>query len=210
MKNSILFYIIILIAPIFCFSQTIDSIDFISPFNDGLASIKKDNQWAFIDTEGTIVIDFKHDIIIPNMGHEDYPIFSNNRCLISQKKDGVTYFGYIDKTGSTVIKPQFLNATNFNDNIALAIELAKDTLGVNNVMKKPIVNYNYFEVIINNEGKIISYLTQKPKRIVLYKDFIKQPPKFTTKILSDNLMAVMDENKTWTIKKIFYLEQDTP
>tara|TARA_R110001583_G_scaffold118602_3_gene270038 strand:+ start:3394 stop:4014 length:621 start_codon:yes stop_codon:yes gene_type:complete len=202
MKKSILLYVVIVLLPFICFSQTLEGIDYISPFNEGLAAIKKGDKWAFINTEGTVVINFRDDLVKSNFDEGSYPVFKNSRCLIWEEKEGIKYYGYINTLGKSIIKPQFLNAANFNNEIAMAIKLAKDTIGHNDILDKPIVNYNYFEVIIDTKGEITHYLTQKPKHITLSKRFIKQSPKFTTKLLSDNLFAIWTKEKKWEIKKV--------
>ena len=126
MKRMIIPLVMVLIAPILCFPQAIENIDYISPFNEDVAAIKKGNLWAFIDASGTMIIDFRDDVVVTKNGDEDYPIFKNDRCLISHMKDGINYFGYIDKTGKTVIEPQFLNATPFENNVAVVLKLTEE------------------------------------------------------------------------------------
>ena len=202
MKKTAILFIAFILIPFFGLTQIIESIDYISPFNDGVAAIKKGNQWAFINEKGTITVSFRNDLVSTKKDNNNYPIFKNNRCLISQEKDGISYFGYIDKSGNTVITPQFLNAFNFNNDVAIVLELVKKTRGNNNVLKKPVVNYVYFQVVINTNGEIMHYLTQEPKHITLDKDFIKQPPRITSRLLSNDAFAIWSKAKKWEIKKI--------
>ena len=109
MKKLILLFSIIILIPIFGSAQVIDSINYISPFHDGFASIQKDNEWAIIDEEGTIVIDFRADLVSLKIKNESYPVFINGRCLIKEIKDDVAYFGYIDINGDIVVEPKFIN-----------------------------------------------------------------------------------------------------
>mgnify|MGYP003630188512 FL=1 len=200
MKNLL---IALLLLPFMGVAQTIENIDYISPFHNDLAAIKKGNKWAFINKEGETVIDFRNDFVSTNINNVSYPLFYNDRCLIEQIKDGVSYFGYIDKSGKTIIKPQFLNATNFNKGKALALKVKKEIIGYNNIFRKNMVNYHYFEVVIDTEGNMTDHLTQlaihtppKPKS--------KKPiPIITSKLISKNLVAVKRDNK-WVIKKITY------
>lgn len=197
--------IICIASIVFSFSgiaQTIQNIDFISPYSDGVAAIQKGDNWAFINNQGDLVIDFRSDLVLTTIGNLEYPVFNSNRCLIVEKKDGISYFGFIDKSGQTVIKPQYLNATNFNTDLALAIELVKTNIGNNDLLEKPMVNYGSREVIINTSGEITHYLTQDPKRITLSKDFMGKPPEITSKIISNNVFAVWTKENKWEIKKI--------
>jgi hypothetical protein len=193
--------IILLIIPIFVCSQTTEELDFIGPFNDGLVAVKKGDSWGFINDKGNIVIAFRNDLVLTETDGFKYPIFKNNRCLITQKKADISYFGYIDKTGKTVIEPQFLNATNFNNNYALALELRAENIGKNELLDKNIVYYKYFEVTIDTEGNIKDYLNPKGVNIALNKRGLK-PPKINSRFISNDLLTTMNENKKWIIKTI--------
>lgn len=202
MKKTIILFIATLLIPFFGISQTFENLDYISPFNEGVSAIKKDNQWAFINSDGDIVVNFRNDLVVTKFDDGNYPIFKNGRCLIEKKKDGISYFGYIDTSGKTVIEPRFLNAKNFNNNVATVLELEKEEVGKNRALDKSVVYYKYYEVTIDTQGNVKNYLTQKGINIVLDKKFLRKPPKFTAKQISDNLIAVKNENGKWTIKKI--------
>ena len=61
--NLLVLLVVLFLIPVFVGAQTIENLDFISPFNDGLSAIKKDNQWAFINQEGSIVLNFRNEYI---------------------------------------------------------------------------------------------------------------------------------------------------
>ena len=206
MKKLVAFFALVLLLPLIGFSQDLDKIEYISPFNDGLASVKKGNEWGFINTNGDLVIDFRTDVVLSKVGDLNYPVFSDDRCLIVEDRDGISYFGYINATGETIIEPQFLNATNFKGSKAIALELVKKDLGKNDLLGKPIVSYDYFEVVIDVNGNVEHYLFMDPVHVALSKKYIRQPPKITSKILSDSAYATLGENNTWEIKK-FDLKQ---
>ena len=44
-------------------SQLITGLDEVSPFNEGLAAVKKGDQWAFMDKQGAIALDFRDDLV---------------------------------------------------------------------------------------------------------------------------------------------------
>ena len=201
MKKRAILFVAIILLPFFGFSQSIENIDYISPFHDGLAAIKKGNQWAFINNQGVIAIDYRDDIKESKIESENYPIFKNGRCLITQTKDDIIYFGYIDKSGNTVIKPQFLNATIFNNNTAIVLELVKESPWSNNILEKPVVYYKYFEAVINTNGEIIHSLSD-PIPITLSKDYVRETPKITSKLISDKTYATWSKDKKWEIKKL--------
>ncbi len=202
MKKAVILFFVIILVPLFGFNQTIDQVDYISPFNDGVAAIKKGDQWGFVNTEGNLVVNFRDDLVSTKTDKGKYPIFFDGRCLITQVKKGIIYYGYIDKSGIAVIAPKFLNATKFNNNTAIVLELVEKIRSNNNVLRKPVVTHVYFEVVINTDGEILHYLTQKPKHITLDKRFIKQPLKIRSRLLSDNVFAIWSKAKKWDIKKI--------
>tara|TARA_R110002049_G_scaffold55337_3_gene153605 strand:- start:8118 stop:8723 length:606 start_codon:yes stop_codon:yes gene_type:complete len=191
--------IILLLIPVFVFAQTTEQLDFVAPFNDGLAAVKKNSSWGFINDEGNLVIAFRNDLVLTKTDDYEYPVFNDNRCLISENKKGVTYFGYIDKTGKTAIAPRFLNALNFNNNKAIALDIIKEKLGNNDVLGKNVVNYRYFEVTMDSNGNVENYLNPKGVNVVLDRKFLRKPPKITAKKISDNIYAVITENNRWKI-----------
>ncbi|MFK2818714.1 WG repeat-containing protein [Flavobacteriaceae sp. LMIT009] len=201
MKKLVALFALVLLIPLNGISQNLDKIDYISPFNDGLASVKKGNEWGFINTNGDLVIAFREDLVLSKVGALSYPIFSNERCLITEELNGISYFGYINTTGKTIIEPQFLNATNFNESKAIALELVKKNLGTNNLLDKPVVSYDYFEVVIDVNGNILHYLMTEPIHITLSKKFIRHPPNITTRLLSNGAYAILGKNKKWEIRK---------
>ncbi len=202
MKKLAIVLITALLIPVFAFTQTTEEFDLITPYNEGVAAVKKNNQWGFINNIGDVIINFRDDLVLTKTNDGNYPAFKNNRCLISIKKEGISYFGYIDKTGKTVIEPRFLNALNFNNNETIALELIKEKLGENEVLGKNVVNYTYHEVIIDSNGTNLIYLNPKGVNVVLDNKFLKKPPKITSKFISKDMVAVMSENKKWVIKSI--------
>ena len=86
MKKVLYLFLATLIIPFIGLTQTIENLDFISPFHDDLSAIQKDGQWAFINTNGDVVIDFRDDLVTTKSNDTNYPIFNDGRCLIKQNK----------------------------------------------------------------------------------------------------------------------------
>jgi len=202
MKKALILFLAILIIPISGSSQEIENLDYISPFHEDLAAIKKEGQWEFINTIGEIIIDFRDDLVVTSVGDINYPIFSEDRCLIEEQKDDISYFGYIDTSGKTVIEPQFLNAANFNEERALALKLIKDVVAKNEALEKNVVYYKYHEVVIDKNGEAKNYLNPKGVNVVLDKDFLKEPPQITAKQISKTLYAFKGKHTKWTLIRI--------
>ena len=200
MKKAIL---LLAFIPLFGFTQSIENLDYVSPFHDDVAAIQKNGEWAFINQKGDIVMNYRSDLVTTTSDGKTYPIFVNNRCLITKEEAGVTYFGYIDKTGATVIKPQFLNATNFKNNVAIALNVVKENSGKNNILGKSVVSYRYYEVTIDTNGEVKDYLSPDDGiSVVLEKKYLSKPPKISSKHLGDQLVVTKGENGKWTVKKV--------
>ncbi|MBL87658.1 MAG: hypothetical protein CMO82_13505 [Winogradskyella sp.] len=195
-------FLTLLIIPLLGIGQTIENIDFVSPFHDGLSSVKKGNSWAFIDQNGSIIIDFRQDLVKTKTDKGYYPLFSNGKCIIAHKKDDILYYGFIDKKGNISIEPQFLNVLNFQGNKTLALIVHKETIGFNDIFKKDVVNYHYFEVVIDENGNSLDHLTQLALHISPKYSKSKEPPVITSKIISDNLIAVKGDDNKWNLRKI--------
>jgi len=189
----------LLLMPILGLAQSLENLDYISPFHNGYAAIKKNNQWAFINNKATIAIDFRNDLVTTTAGHVNYPIFNDGRCLIKKQKQGISYFGFIDTSGKTIIEPQFLNATNFSEGKAITLKLVKETTGKNDALGKNIVYYKYFEVTIDPNGNVIDYLNPKGKNMILDNEFLTEAPEITSKQISKDVFAIKGKNNKWTI-----------
>ncbi|AUC81127.1 WG repeat-containing protein [Lacinutrix sp. Bg11-31] len=199
MKKAAILVFTLIIIPFLGYTQ---NIDYISPFHNDVAAIKKGDQWAFINTEGDILVAFRNDLVLTNVNSKSYPIFKKERCLITYKKEGISYYGYIDKSGKTIIEPQFLNATNFDFDFAIALELMKEDIGKNK-LNINVYYYKYFEVLIDTNGKITKYLDpDNATYIALDKSSLIKAPSITSKLLSNTIFATLGKTKKWTIQKI--------
>lgn len=200
-RSQFLIFIAVFFTTVFYAQNSVDA-DYVSPMNDGMVAVKKGSQWGFVNSEGNLVINFRDDLVISKTPEGNFPVFENDRCLITQKKDGITYYGYIDRTGKTVIEPQYLNATNFKDKVAIVLVLRRNELSKNVALNKPVVNYDYFEVAINPDAEVITYLTQEPVHITLSAESLRKAPDINSKTLSNTLFAVMSAQKKWSILKV--------
>ena len=200
MKRAAILLLTIFLIPIVGFTQSMNDIDFIAPLNDGLIAVKKGNQWAFIDDKGALIIDYRDDLVSTSTDGISFPIFNDNKCIIKQNIDGIDQYGFIDKSGEIVIEPQFLKVKNFIYGKVVVLRFLKQKLGNNNLLDKPVFTYKYQESIINGAGEIVNSLTDL-KSFTLYKD-AKSVPDIKSKIISDFLVAVMNENNNWEIRKM--------
>ncbi|MBJ2172895.1 WG repeat-containing protein [Aureibaculum sp. A20] len=184
------------------FSQNLKDIDFVSPFNEDLAAVQKNDQWAFINKKGEKVIDFRDGVVATEINSEEpsikYPIFKEGKCIIKKRIDNTFYYGYMDKEGNTIIEPQFLNVTNFKEGIAIIIKIDTTTMGKNKILSKNVVSYNLEEYVIDGSGKIIKYLDNGRG----YNDAMNStslPPSFHSKIIAPRLIALKTKNEKWNL-----------
>ncbi|WGK63998.1 WG repeat-containing protein [Croceiramulus getboli] len=196
MKTFIYFISLLLAFPVL-HAQAPNNLDQVSPFHNGLAAIKKGGAWGFINQEAQLVIPFRSDLVVDE--EKGFPYFASERALITTLEDDIELYGYINKTGKTVINPQFLNATPFNEQgKAIALLLTKEILGTNDLLDKNMVRYTYTEVIIDQDGKVLQYLTE-PKHIIPNKDPLRKIPEIQARFISGNLVVLKNANNSWNI-----------
>lgn len=207
--RATVYFIIFCIFYSFGYGQIIRDVDFVTSYHDGLAAIKKNNEWAFVNEEGEKVIDFRDDLVSTiddqyldenGISSVSYPLFKEGRCLIRKLINGINYYGYIDKKGDEVIAPKYVNASNFLNGYAIIIKFATDVIGENEALDKRVVSYKLEEYVIDTSGKLIKYL-ENDRIIVPSKIKSKTPPGFESKFIAPHLIAVKRKENKWEIHK---------
>ncbi|RAV28911.1 WG repeat-containing protein [Sinomicrobium soli] len=178
------------------YAQHISDITKIGRCSEGLISVEKDGKWGFVDTEGTLVINFRDDIV----AKENSPFYSEGLCRISEVRNGIVFYGYMDRTGQTVIPAQFLNATPFHNGFAIAIVTSKNIRGKNEYLNMDIVVNEFDEVVINTQGEIVTYLRELKGILLSGKRY--EQPRIASEMLSNHLVAIKNEDGKWSIHKI--------
>lgn len=209
MKNTALtLFALLITVPFIGNTQMIENIDEIAPFSEGLAAIRKGNQWGFINEEGTLTIDFRNDIHWNKNADTSkldvsgvrYPMFKEGRCLITNVvEDGIPLYGFIDAKGNTVIEPQFLNVYPFENGHTTGV-LFEKTLRGQNEFKLNIYDFKFFDVLLDSSGEIEEYF-EKRQGIQMTKRRY-QLPSIGAKKLADGLVAVHFKDKGWEIRKL--------
>lgn len=203
MKN-LLILIFFLNIVTYSSAQILINVDEVYPFQEDLAAVKKDNQWGFINKKGELIIDFRSDLVVSAVKQNNtekvhsFPIFKNNRCLIKKLIDEIYYYGYIDKTGTIIIEPQFLNATNFENEYALIIAPSVDVIGFNKLLNKDIISSNIEEFVINTTGEKVLYL-ENPFKYDILKRKSTVPPVFHSKFIASGIVAVQKHDMKWDV-----------
>lgn len=194
MKNILILFICLFIQST-GLSQVIANIDKVFPLTEDLIAIKKGNLWGFLNEKGLKVIDFRNDFVL---NEEQFPFFTDGRCLIKKRIGNKYLYGYINNEGKEVITPQYLNASKFENGYAIIIKIFTETIGYNEVLKKDINSSKLEEYIINTNGEIIKYL-ENPRNYIPSKVTSKIPPKLHSKFIAPHLIAVMKKDEKWDI-----------
>ena len=190
------------------FGQELKDIDEVAPFSEGLAAVRVGNQWGFVNENGELVIDFRDDLVwnkFADTGREDidgirYPTFHDGRCLIREmlEEEEIYVYGFIDKTGQTVIKPEYLNVTGFKQGYAVGILLTKTFRGKNNFQLN-IYDYKFSEVILDTKGDIMRLLAQRDNILMSKRRY--DLPGLQARLLSPTLAAVKKGDR-WELMKL--------
>lgn len=203
MRNLLIFIFFLQIAT-YSPAQILNDVDEIYPFQEDLAAVNKNDQWGFINKNGKLIIGYRSDLVVSTIqlnnskSTSSYPIFKNNRCLIKKLIDEVYYYGYIDKTGTIVIEPKFLNATNFENEHALVIAPSVNVIGFNKLLGKDIISSNIEEFVINTVGEKVRYL-ENPIKYNLLKRKSTVPPVFHSKFIAPGIVAVQKQDMKWDV-----------
>lgn len=181
-------------------SQLIQNLDQVGDYNEGLSAIKKGEQWAFMDKDANIIIDFRNDLA--SFKDEDdqtvSPMFHNGRALIMKTVDNVKVYGYIDTSGKEVINCEFVNATSFSNGYAIVMIYYKEVVGKNKLLGKDVVSYLTEEFVIDINGKAMTPSLNK-RIFAPQKMKSGEQPELSIKFIGERIIAVETENKKWDV-----------
>ncbi|PRX44075.1 WG repeat-containing protein [Salegentibacter salegens] len=207
MKNLIIG--ILLSIPFVLFAQETKEFDFVSNQEDGFSTVRQGGNWGFINTSGELLFELRNDLVTtdnPKSGKIGvagikYPQLKDERAIISKKKDGVNYYGFINTEGKTVIEPEFLNVSNFSNGKALALKLEEERLGKNQLLGKGVISYKYDVVLIDKAGEVVTYL-EGPFPVAVSKKKLREAPAINAKWLGEKVVSVKGPNGKWKIHKL--------
>ncbi|NNK18208.1 MAG: WG repeat-containing protein [Maribacter sp.] len=209
MKKIIIMFSLLLIIPIAVSSQTeIKTYDEIAPFSEGLAAVRVGNEWGFINEDAKLVIDFRDDFVwnqdadtsIPGVLGIRYPQFKNGRCMIQTLKvNNIPYYGFIDTSGETVIQPEYLNITEFDQENAIGIFVREMFQGQNEI-KLDVVEYIFTEVVVNTNGEIVWPITEREHALTAKRRY--ETPALKAKLIAKDLLVFQTKDNKWETKKL--------
>jgi len=86
-------------------------------FSDGLAAVKKDGRWGYVNLEGRIVIDY-HFLAEPGF-------FSEGRAASRAADQKNDQLGFLDRKGEFVVEPQFDRALYYSKGLVAVLKNGK-------------------------------------------------------------------------------------
>ncbi|NJB72181.1 hypothetical protein GGR42_002672 [Saonia flava] len=208
MKTKLFIVLLILSIPVTMVSaQTIGEIDEIAPFSEGLAAVRQDNSWGFVNEEGALVIDYRDDLhwnkdaksTDKGINAIKYPLFKNGLCMIKRMVENIPHYGFINSKGEQVIEPKFLNVSSFENGYTTGIIYEKVFKG-NNEFNLKIYDYKFHEVLMDSSGEIVEFLSRRDHIQMVRKRY--EVPEIRSKMISKNLIAIQSSDKSWEIKKL--------
>ena len=208
MKKIFITGLALLMLPLATYSQTLDNIDEIAPFSEGLAAVRKNDKWAFIDKEGTIVINFRDDIYWNGDADSTkegisgirYPMFKDGRCIVKKiVEDNVPVYGFMDTKGDIVIEPQFLNVFPFKDGYTTGVVFEK-TLKGQNEFNLNIYEFKFHDVLMDTSGEIEEFFQRRYNIQMTSRRY--SIPMIGVKRLADGLVAIHSNDQGWSIRKL--------
>lgn len=108
-------------------------------FREGLAAVKKNNTWGFIDKTGKMIIKAQYI---------DVSYFSEGLAAVQKSHNGT--WGYIDKQGKLIIKDQFNFVGLFHEGVAVVMKDGK--YGYINKSGKMTINPQFVQAYEFSEG----------------------------------------------------------
>jgi hypothetical protein len=133
--------------------------DDVNSFNEGLASVKLNEKWGYIDKLGKIVIPLKYD---------KAKSFNCGLAAVLKSTERYDLFGYIDKTGKVVIPFQFIEASNFRYGIIDNSAIVMDTINYESFLindKGTSITKGYNGMAWTENSNIIVRVYDEPKRL---------------------------------------------
>lgn len=208
MKKTVIFIAMLIAMTYVGIAQTtITNYDEIAPFSNGLAAVRLNDQWGFINEEGELVIEFRSDLVWNKSADTNklgvlgisYPIFQNNRCpIVEYNADGIPFYGYIDQSGEVVIQPEYLNLTHFNSEFAIGIYVRKAFQGKNEI-QIDLIKYYFTEVVIDIRGDIIWPIGEREHILTARRRY--EIPELRAKLISSNLLALKKADQSWELQR---------
>ncbi len=120
--------------------------DGISEFSEGLAKVRIDEKWGFVDTEGKLVIDAVYT---------DAENFSEGFAAVSKMVNGKEKYGFIDHKGNEFTDFKFSSAMGFSEGIAPVINGQSKPIQIHDEFGYADAKADYYDYVNINEDILI-------------------------------------------------------
>lgn len=149
-------------------------------FKEGLAAVKCDGKWGYVDTSGTVLIEphfrlaasFSENLAqVWLFDRDGYQLIDKNGSLIGGEQSEFEFvgescngifpaarwglWGYIDRDGKRVIKPQFSFASGFYEGMAAVRQGDKDEWGYIDESGHYVINPRYSQAFLFHNGRAV-------------------------------------------------------
>lgn len=160
-------------------------------FNEGVA-------WVFTENKKLQAIDKKGKVKITLEDALEVKNFKDGLAAFKIKnKDGLYRWGFINKEGEVVIKPQYRSVSNFNDDLC-AVENHEKKWGFINKEGEVVINYQFDDAKDFENGKCVVQLSEKKGLINDDGKFIINPQFSEMKIDGDLCLIIKGGKWGWT------------
>ena len=113
--------------------------------------------------------------------------------------DDIPVYGFIDRTGKTVIAPEYLNLTEFKDGYAVGV-FVKKTFRGKNKFQLNIFDYSFMEGVLNPAGEMVWPIGERENILMQLRRY--EMPSLTAKITGNGLLVVESEMGKWEIRRM--------
>ena len=116
-----------------------------------------------------------------------------------RKVNNIPYYGFIDTSGETVIQPEYLNITEFDQENAIGIYVREMFQGQNEI-KMDVVEYIFTEVVVNVDGEIVWPIVEREHALTAKSRY--EIPELRAKLIGTDLLIFKTKDDKWETKKL--------
>ena len=158
------------------------NVDWILNFKNGVAAVKKNNKYGFVDKSGKLVIEAKYDEICYDFNEYGFSIIKENNK-----------YGTINLNGDYIIKPQFSMLSECSEGVLIATDL-NDNDGVIDIWGNILIDFKYKDMGKCKDG-MISFSANKKNGFINLKGEVVIEPKYNyVTNFSEGLAGFLDGN----------------
>lgn len=132
------------------FKQAVSKYRCILPFQEGLAAVRRNGKWGFINTHGEEVIPCIYQDSFNYFSDDPKYGFSNGFAIVARESDNELKYGLINNLGEEIVPCHYDDVNFFNDGLAAVRK--NDKWGFVNTDGIEVISCTYSEVSDFSEG----------------------------------------------------------